>query len=296
MYGATGGARAPAGAPRRYPGAEAAVAQAFPGGPAQHAAYVRAQSHYVGRPGGAPAGGPSAGGGAPWVPPPLPGGSFNPQRTIEGEESNRGLGQTEGEIATARSRGAADFATAASEIGRKETQQEQDYNRAKELLGQSYKRLGVSQEEGANRAGVLTGGALLQAAAKRTANQATEQGAADTNYHRTREGDALELAKLIREDAPPDASNPQGGRNFQDLLTKLTNSQSNNAFFQKALQQLEGQEASERGYEAPSPPATHTAAAGGPTVVARHTQPSSAGRALHAAAKRGPIRRNVVRT
>jgi hypothetical protein len=291
LYGTTGGAGAPTAAPRRYPGAEAAVTRAFPGGAAQHAAYVRAQSHYALTPMRGTAGAPTAGGGSPWVPPPLPSGSYNPQRDIEIEESQRGLGQLEGEIGTARSRDSADFATAASEIGRREAQQQQDYSRAKELLGQSYQRLGVRQQEGANRAGVLTGGALLQAAAKRAVNQGTEQRAADTNYNRSREADSLELAKLIREAAPPDATNPEGGRQFQDLLTKVTNAQANNAFFQKSEHALEGQEAAEHGYVAPTAPAAKASgprkAQGGPTVLAIHHQPSSVnGSALMQAATR----------
>lgn len=192
----------------------------------------------------------------PWAPPPLPTGSYDPTRDIGVEESQRGLGQLEDQNSTSRQRASSDYATNVSEIGRRGQQRTADYQRAKDMLTQSFQRLAGSQEEGANQAGVLQGGAMLQAAAKRAANQAQQQGVADTGYQRGQQGDTLELAKLARENAPPDASNPLGGRTFQDLLTQLTNAQGNNAFYAESQQRLKGQEAAERGYTPPTAPSS----------------------------------------
>lgn len=184
-----------------------------------------------------------------------PSGSFNPSREIEGQEATRGLQQAEGQIGTSRSRDTADYFTQLSEIGRGEGQRTQDLQRNLGLLKQSYERLGTAQQEQANKAGVLQGGALLQAAAKRSANEGQERGKMQTAFDRAQEADQLQRAKLAREGAPPDASNPLGGRAFQDLTTQLANLQSNNAFFQQAQQSLAAQEAAERGfggYQAPA--------------------------------------------
>lgn len=247
----------------------------------------------------------------PWSPPPLPTGSYNPQRDIETEESGRGLGQLEGELGTQRTRATSDYFTNQAEINRQAGQHTEDFNRAQQMLRQSYQRLGSQQEQGANKLGVLQGGALLQSAAKRAVNEGQTSEQQKTAYGRQQQATALELAKLAREGAPPDVGNPLGGRTFQDLLTKLTNAQANNTFFGESQQRLAGQEAAERGYVPPTAPASHARAvsaarsAGAPRIVSSHPQPASGtqpslrrgaalGRARALARERSVGRRTVV--
>ncbi len=179
-----------------------------------------------------------------WTAPPLPGGSFNPSRTIETEEADRGLGQLGEGNATKLSELNANTATSENEVTRDEGIQTAAFQKAQEQLKESYKNLGNRQGEQANAAGVLSGGALLQAAAKRAANEGKENATQQTAFNQQKEGDALQMAKLIQAQ----------GRGGEALAAELRNAGSNNAFFRKAQEQLEGQEAAERGYNAPTEP------------------------------------------
>lgn len=60
----------------------------------------------------------------------------------------------------------------------------EDYNASIAGLDRSYQRLGGRQAQSAAAAGVSGGGALAQALAKRTANEATDRAPIDTNYNR----------------------------------------------------------------------------------------------------------------
>lgn len=81
------------------------------------------------------------------------------------------------DLTTSRDRGLAD-------IGTSRTRGTEDYNRNVQMLQRSYERLGGRQQEQINAAGVLKGGAILQAAAKRKANEAIDRQPLDTNYQR----------------------------------------------------------------------------------------------------------------
>jgi hypothetical protein len=151
-------------------------------------------------------------------------------------DENLGYGRTSTDLQTAASRGG------------------EDYNRNVQMLTRQYSQIGDSQRQQQSRAGVLRGGAMLQAAAKRTANQATDRQPLDTSYGRftadnqqaqtrlgadhtttlgqldlqgRRMGEDRDLAfgQLALTSAPPDASNPFGGRAFQDRTTQLTRAQ-----------------------------------------------------------------------
>src|SRR3954463_8562660 len=60
----------------------------------------------------------------------------------------------------------------------------EDYNSSIAGLDRSYQRLGGRQAQSAAAAGVSGGGALAQALAKRTANEAIDRAPIDTNYNR----------------------------------------------------------------------------------------------------------------
>ena len=122
---------------------------------------------------------------APWRQTPIPAGYYNPTLDTEVGESERGAADATQEALTALTRGNSDYTLSKgefqrkqqegdTEIGRTRSIDEQNTAQALRRLGLSYSRLGTSQEEQQNAAGVLTGGAALQAASKRAANQ-TEQ-------------------------------------------------------------------------------------------------------------------------
>lgn len=221
--------------------------------------------------GAVPAGGPGASGAPTWTPPPT--GSYNPVRDTEVEEGERGLGQLEGDTATKRTRGTADYFTSLGEINRQRGQESQDYGTQQEALKRAFSQLAGKQESQADKYGVLGGGAGLASAAARSANQSREQQAQAQAHSRRTEQFDLNQGKLARELAPPDASNPLGGRYFQDLGTGLTNAQANQAFFAESQHRLAGQEAGERGW---TPPPSVTPA-GAPSGLASRVTRSPAG-------------------
>jgi hypothetical protein len=193
-----------------------------------------------------------------------PGAGFEPTRRLEAEEGQRGLEQLESQQAIARSRLQGDYGLAMTEYGRQEGEQQDALSKSLALLQESYAKLGTKQTEGANKAGLLSGGALLQAAAARAANEGKE-----ATKQREAESKGIEAinrsrAKEILEQAPPDATNPLGGRAWQDLAEALRNAQSNQAFFTQGQQGLAWQEAGNAGYRIPTTPTAPAKAAAKP--------------------------------
>lgn len=185
------------------------------------------------------------------------------------------LGSQRSQLDTGYGRNVADvnqgFDRGSQDLGTARTRAEQDYQRNVGELTRRYGQLGTSQRQQQGRAGVMRGGAMLQAAAKRDANQAYDQQPLDTGYQRFGQDNAQSLSRLtenrdtslgrlgqdhqtgigmldratgrLNEDtslglgdlalkmAPPDASNPFGGRSFQDRTTTLTRGQRENQFF-----------------------------------------------------------------
>lgn len=192
----------------------------------------------------------------PWTPPSFPPtGTFNPQRELETGEGQRGLEQLEGTTATSEAQLRADYGTGTEGFNTSEKRSNADFSKALELLKESYTRLGTRQQEGANRAGLLQGGALLQAAAKREENEGKEKETKTTAHTRAIEDLNTRRAAFNRDFAPPDQANPLGGRRWQALTTALANAQGNQAFFRQGQQSLAGQEAAERGWPGYSAPA-----------------------------------------
>lgn len=222
---------------------------------------------------------------SPWTAPQAPTGSYDPALDAQQGAVGRGLldQQTAYDIANAReltdygtgtsqiglglSRGREDLATQRSQLetqfGRsnadialRRSQTDEDFQRNVEGLTRNYKNLSDSQRQQQAKAGVLRGGAMLQAAAKRTANQGLEQRDLDTSHQRqlqalttasTRLGEdrtsqlglldragarlgedaAFSQGQLDLSSAPPsDPSNPlTGGRGYQDRTLALTQAQ-----------------------------------------------------------------------
>jgi hypothetical protein len=205
----------------------------------------------------------------------LPPSRYNPERLTLAEESERGLGQLEGNIGTKVARGTGDYTTNLAELERNRGISGQNHQTALSNLARAFQRLGVTQAERQNQAGVLPGGgAALQAAQKRLANEQREAGVENTRYGRENEGYDNAAARLSRE----------YGRSQEDLNNELTNARANNEFYGTSQERLAAREASDNGYYEPEgEPSTGGTPAGKPPARKRgaHT-----GRSAFAAARR----------
>jgi len=122
----------------------------------------------------------------PWRPTPIPGGYYNPTVDAEQGATERGASDVTQEALTGLTRNNSDYQLAKggfersqqeglADIGTARAQEQQDTQQALSRLSESYKRLAGKQEEQQNVGGVLQGGAALQAAQKRSANELKEQ-------------------------------------------------------------------------------------------------------------------------
>lgn len=141
---------------------------------------------------------PPPGGTGAWTPqtPIIPSAAYNPTLDIELAAGKRGLGNTLEDLLTAGSRGDAGYALSTGEVERQRGEQTSEHTRALAALAQQYQRLGGRQTEQANAAGVSRGGALLQAAMKRKANEGKAREPLDINYQNAIAGDNRSLARL----------------------------------------------------------------------------------------------------
>lgn len=209
----------------------------------------------------------------PYQAPPIPTGSYDPAIDAQVDATNRGYGDTRDDAATGRTRLTTDYGLGRDAILRAQTRgtedlatatsrEDQNYNRTLELLQRSYGRLAGRQTETINAAGVLKGGAMLQAAAKRAANQAQDRQGIDTTHTRAVEDAAragtrlgedtnLQLGALALQGAPPDANNPLGGRAFQDLNTSTTRAGREAGIFRLDAQNVKAFQAAQAGYVPP---------------------------------------------
>lgn len=180
----------------------------------------------------------------PWAPTPIPTNYYDPVRDVEQAAGKRGAADRLDEIGRNRGYAESDFTQGQEKIGRERTRQNQDYQNALATLAESFKRLGGRQEERANAAGVFGGGALLQAAAKRTANEAIRRKPLDLSHERNEEGDNLALGALTQAHR-----RTLEGLGSQQSITEREDAQSGiDANF------LKGGEAAGRGYEPPVKP------------------------------------------
>lgn len=234
--------------------------------PAQLAA-LRAAALKAGTPASklAPTNLPNLGFGAwpAWSPSP-PSGTYDPALDAAKEAAGRGLQDLQSDTLRSGTRDTVDYGLGREDILRSgarqtadlqtaSTREAQNYDRNVGLLKRSYEIKGNNQAQQANAYGVLRGGALLQAANKRAANEAIDRQPLDTGHSQFQADNAqslsrlgedtnLSLGKLALMMAPPDAQNPLGGRSFQDRATTLTRGERENTQFgldteaQKAFQ------------------------------------------------------------
>lgn len=176
-----------------------------------------------------------------WAPPPIPTGAYNPIRAIEESAGKRGLGNTLEDLSTKDARGASEFALEEGEVGRQKSEQEAEAQKDLATIAQSYQRLGVKQTEQARGAGVLRGGALLQSAAKRAANEGKSKEPVTQGLSRQEENDQRSLGKLAlgRE------------QEQEDIAKEAARAEREQAQFGIDTRTLEAREAAENGYVSP---------------------------------------------
>ncbi|HEY4096155.1 MAG TPA: hypothetical protein VGM33_11610 [Baekduia sp.] len=196
-----------------------------------------------------------------------------------GRTQARGLADIEtqrGQIGQGYDRSIADLDTAGA-------RGQQDHDQAIVAMQRRYSQLGDTQRQQQAQHGVMRGGAMLQAAAKRTANQAIDQAPIDQQLQRQQQDIGTQRARLgedrtsqlgqlgtaqgrLNDDttlqqgqlglmqAPPDANNPFGGRSFQDRTTALTRAQRENSAFGLDSDASRAYEASGQGWTPPTAP------------------------------------------
>lgn len=168
---------------------------------------------------------PAANAFTPFTPPPIPSGYYDPSLDAQRDAASRGLLDTQ------------------QDVGTQERRLGEDYNTNVAALTKHYNDLGTAQGEQANAYGVVAGGgALLQAAKKRQANQQLDQTNLDATLN----------------------------RNVADLGNQLTRAQREDVFYGQDVGQQKLYQAQQAGYVAPTAPANEfTDAAGNPYRVVR---------------------------
>lgn len=226
---------------------------------------------------GPPVGGPAQGP-VGFQPAPLPTGSYSPEHDILSTGSEEGLRRKEGRIGTEEARQKTDFWTKLGLLNEAGGNENSDYQRAKGLLAKSFQNLAGRQQEQQASAGVLEGGAALQAAQKRAANQGQQQEGADIAHGRAVKGNEQQIADLVQQLGLPDTANPLGGRAWQDLETTREENKGEDLAFRKGQYRLGSDEA-----------AKATGGQLGPN--GEYIAPKGKGAALHAASKKARGRR-----
>jgi hypothetical protein len=202
----------------------------------------------------------------PWTPPPIPSNYFNPVRSAElgsqkvtGENVAENLGKqrtaTENDYALGRENLEHGLSHLLEENARTEGQDTAKRNEALATIARSFSNLKSQQEQNANTAGVFSGGALLQAATKRAANEGIQTTAENANYNRAIAN--IKQADLNAENAEKEGLGKEGLTRQQQLaeLEGKELQQGRNAA-QEALNThlLMDQEAAGAGYRAPTNP------------------------------------------
>jgi hypothetical protein len=180
----------------------------------------------------------------PYQPPPLPTGTYDPALDAQRAAAARGYGDLQQDTALAGTRAAEDYGFTVNQ-----------YNQQVAALTKHYQDLGTAQDERANAYGVVPGGgALLQSAAKRQANQATDKIPLDTAL-----GQATDAYQ----------------RGVTDRSNVLTRGGRENTFYGLDVGSEKAYQAGQAGYSAPLP--------GEPGGMPRNESVTAAGQHLRTA-------------
>jgi hypothetical protein len=125
-----------------------------------------------------------------------PAGTYDPALDAARRAATRGYGDVKQDTRLAGTRAAEDFQFGQDDVNRSYTRTGEDYAANTAMIRRQYDILAGRQQEQANVSGVIGGGALMEAATKRQANQAIEQAPLDTSYARAGEDRKLGIERL----------------------------------------------------------------------------------------------------
>jgi hypothetical protein len=183
----------------------------------------------------------------PWTPPPIPPSLYSPELDVKGAEGKQASEQTLTGDERTRTDTENQFGINLSLLGQREQQQAQSAQETLARLADSYRKLGVKQEENANGIGELNGGALIQSAMKRSANEAVTRKADEVARGNQQQQNANERGKLVLGEEQAVGT---GGA----LTEAMANARQNQQQFQEGLQKYRASEAGAHGYKAPEAP------------------------------------------
>jgi len=131
-----------------------------------------------------------------YAPPLPPAGSYDPALDAARRAASRGLLDTQQDTGRDLGRAGVDYSLGVEDANNQFSTTRSDYDRNKMLLQHSFQVLAGQQQQSANAAGLIDGGALLQSAAKRKWNQDTQQQALDTDLNRARQARDTQIGRL----------------------------------------------------------------------------------------------------
>jgi hypothetical protein len=132
----------------------------------------------------------------PYTPPRPPSGSYDPALDAARDAANRGYGDFQRDTERDKEYLGQDFQFGQDSANTAFNRYEQDFKTNTSMLQRQYDILGGRQQEQANSSGVFGGGALLQAAAKRKANQGLQQAQLQTGLDRAREDRDVGIGRM----------------------------------------------------------------------------------------------------
>lgn len=176
-----------------------------------------------------------------WQPPPIPAGAYNPIRDIELNNGKTTLGNTLEDLLTKQTRASSDTSLSEEGIGTREKEEGENHDEALKAIADSFKKLSVRQGEQARTAGVTRGGALLQAAAKRAANETKTREPVDQTFTREQATDQTARGQLALK----------AQREAEDVGRESARAEREQGQFGIDTKTLEAREASDNGYVSP---------------------------------------------
>jgi hypothetical protein len=195
-----------------------------------------------------------------------PAGSYDPALDAQRAAANRGILDTRQDTELGLSRAGQDYGLGVEDLNRTQTRGteeldrtqsrgNQDYGRDTQALQRSFNILAGTQAQRRQQMGVSTGGAVLQAAAKRRVNQAIQQQGLDLAHTRLGE-DVTRARTRLGEDTGIGVGRLGLGYNRQvtDFTTGLSRANRENTAFGLDVDAQRYFQAAQSGWEPPRRP------------------------------------------
>jgi hypothetical protein len=179
----------------------------------------------------------------PYQVPQPPAGSFDPALNAGVGAANRGYGDLRQDTALAGARAGQDYQFGQDTYNQGFARQQEDYNTSLAMMKRQFDILAGQQQSQAAGQNVLSGGALLQSAAKRAANQALQKQGLDTQLRRAQQDRDMGLGRLSVDFSRGDA----------DRTMQLARAGRENTAFGLDTQSQMAFQAAQSGYAPPKP-------------------------------------------